>query len=481
MTNGLCQTIAVVALVGLATLGARRRLAARMRRRPGGAGAGNRRSRDVSRRRDAVGTARHLGHGSRPDGRPRWRRPPAEPWKRKSSTGAGRRSDGLRRPEPAGRIRRPTADRRPKADGRRPSRRQDPDAALGRSRSARRSMAIRTRSSTSTRGSAACRPACPGPTRRSYYNSYQIMQKPGYVVILYEWNHMTRIIPLDGRPHLDPADPAADGRFARPLGGQHARRGRDQLQRRDLGARPRRIAEGAAGETRPTGHGIVHSPELHVVERFTPRGQGLIRYEATIEDPKVFTRRSRSRSTPCSRERRPTISCSNTRVTKGTATDILMADRRRHRPSSRDSRGPASDEEENASWREALLVTTLGVVLLVGGRLVAHHAFSAEFDAGKPIKLQGTVTKVEWINPHSWIHIDVKGNDRQGRELDDRVRRPEPAAAPRLNKNSMPAGTEVVVDGFRAKDGSATANGGRHHAAGRQEVLRRLVGHRRAL
>jgi hypothetical protein len=89
----------------------------------------------------------------------------------------------------------------------------------------------------------------------------------------------------------------------------------------------------------------------------------------------------------------------------------------------------------------------------------AHHAFSAEFDANKPVKLRGTVTKVEWINPHSWIHIDVKGTD--GTVVNWMIEGGSPNALLRrgVTKNLIPEGAEIVVDGYRAKDGSNRANG----------------------
>lgn len=101
-----------------------------------------------------------------------------------------------------------------------------------------------------------------------------------------------------------------------------------------------------------------------------------------------------------------------------------------------------------------------GALLLAGSvSMSAHHAFSAEFDANKPIKLRGTVAKVEWINPHSWIHIDVKGPD--GKVLRWMVEGGNPTVLLRrgLNKNSLPAGTEIVVDGYRAKGHPTRANG----------------------
>jgi len=89
----------------------------------------------------------------------------------------------------------------------------------------------------------------------------------------------------------------------------------------------------------------------------------------------------------------------------------------------------------------------------------AHHAFAAEFDASKPITLHGTVTKVEWINPHSWIHIDVKNAD--GTVTNWMVEGGSPNALLRrgVTKSLLPEGTEIVIDGYRAKDGTNRANG----------------------
>ena len=121
-----------------------------------------------------------------------------------------------------------------------------------------------------------------------FYNSYQIMQTPGYVIILYEWNHMTRFIPLDGRPHVSP-------KIRLPMGDSRGRwegntlvvdvtNFTDRTWAVGHGAPP----EGAPASSISTGHGVFHTEALHVVERFTPMGDK-IHYEATIEDPKVFT------------------------------------------------------------------------------------------------------------------------------------------------------------------------------------------------
>jgi hypothetical protein len=104
-------------------------------------------------------------------------------------------------------------------------------------------------------------------------------------------------------------------------------------------------------------------------------------------------------------------------------------------------------------------VLTFGALLLAAAPGWAHHAFSAEFDAGKPVKFTGTVTKMEWINPHAWIHIDVKGED--GKLTPWMVEAAAPNALLRRGwtKNSLPSGTEIVVEGYQAKNGENRANG----------------------
>jgi len=89
----------------------------------------------------------------------------------------------------------------------------------------------------------------------------------------------------------------------------------------------------------------------------------------------------------------------------------------------------------------------------------AHHAFAAEFDGEKPIKLVGVVTKMELINPHSWIHIDVKGPDGKVSNWMVECGSPNTLLRRGFNRSSVTPGMEIVVDGYQAKDGSLKANG----------------------
>jgi len=90
----------------------------------------------------------------------------------------------------------------------------------------------------------------------------------------------------------------------------------------------------------------------------------------------------------------------------------------------------------------------------------AHHAFSAEFDANRPVTLKGVVTRLDWINPHSWVYIDVK--NAAGKVVSWKVEMGAPNQLLRRgwNKNSLPVGMEIIVQGYQAKNGSNIANGG---------------------
>ena len=89
----------------------------------------------------------------------------------------------------------------------------------------------------------------------------------------------------------------------------------------------------------------------------------------------------------------------------------------------------------------------------------AHHAFAAEFDANKPVKFTGKVTKMEWVNPHAWLHVDVKQPDGTVENWAVEAGTPNVLYRRGFTKDSLLAGTEVVVDGYQAKDGSHRCNG----------------------
>ena len=110
--------------------------------------------------------------------------------------------------------------------------------------------------------------------------------------------------------------------------------------------------------------------------------------------------------------------------------------------------------------RTKLVVVVAGAALmLIATHASAHHAFAAEFDATKPIKLRGTVVKMEWINPHTWIHLDVK--TPKGTVERWMIEGGPPNALYRrgFTQKSLPQGAEILVEGFRAKDGSLRGNG----------------------
>jgi len=111
--------------------------------------------------------------------------------------------------------------------------------------------------------------------------------------------------------------------------------------------------------------------------------------------------------------------------------------------------------------RATLLVLTTAVALLMSGTAVvtAHHAFAAEFDANRPVVLQGTVTRMQWVNPHSWIHIDVMRPDGKVEKWMIEGGTPNTLLRRGLRKTDLPPGTKIKVEGYQAKDGGLRANG----------------------
>ena len=110
--------------------------------------------------------------------------------------------------------------------------------------------------------------------------------------------------------------------------------------------------------------------------------------------------------------------------------------------------------------KQVVAVSVLGIAVLgLAISASAHHAFAAEFDASKPVHFTGTVTKMEWVNPHAWIHLDVKGPDGKVTSWTVEGGSPNILLRRGFTKQSLQAGTEIVVEGYQAKNGENVANG----------------------
>jgi len=110
--------------------------------------------------------------------------------------------------------------------------------------------------------------------------------------------------------------------------------------------------------------------------------------------------------------------------------------------------------------RSKLAIAVAGAILLLAAvPALAHHAFSSEFDVKKPIHFTGVITKVELVNPHAWFHIDATGPDGKVTSWMIEAGTPNVLLRRGFTKNSVPVGTQVVVDGFQAKDGSSKGSG----------------------
>ena len=112
-----------------------------------------------------------------------------------------------------------------------------------------------------------------------------------------------------------------------------------------------------------------------------------------------------------------------------------------------------------AKW---IMISAMGLVgLLTIGAIPAwaHHAFAAEFDAKRPVHFTGTLSRMEWINPHAWMHVEVKGTDGTLTEWMVEAGTPNTLFRRGITKDSLQKGTVVVIDGYQAKDGSNRANG----------------------
>ena len=109
----------------------------------------------------------------------------------------------------------------------------------------------------------------------------------------------------------------------------------------------------------------------------------------------------------------------------------------------------------------AMMVGIAGLAAMAGWATSAsaHHAFAAEFDANKPVNFKGTITRMEWVNPHTWMHISVRNANGTMENWAIEAGTPNVLFRRGFTRDTLKVGTEVVVDGYRAKDGSRRANG----------------------
>ena len=114
-----------------------------------------------------------------------------------------------------------------------------------------------------------------------------------------------------------------------------------------------------------------------------------------------------------------------------------------------------------AGWLTMLVAGAVLVAAVVAAPLVAHHAFGAEFDRNAPVKLEGKIVKLEWVNPHTWIHLEIANEDGSTEVWAVEGGTPNVLLRRGLRRDCLQPGTEIIVDGYQAKDHSLNRANGR--------------------
>ena len=279
-----------------------------------------------------------------------------------------------------------------------------------------------------------------------YNNMKQIVQTKDYVMILTEMVHDVADHPVQEDPRA--RQPSASGSATRSPAGKATR-----------SSSRRRIST--------TRRGSADRPEqLKVTERFNRVDDNTILYRFTIEDPTTWARPWTGEYTWALGEADDQLYEYACHEGNYAMVGIMKGARILEDEEAADQ-GAVGFPSLNVEDERAMLMKNKVMVVAAGAALafatavpvVAHHAFGAEFDANRPVLLKGKIVKVELVNPHAWIHVEVVEGRRRHRSVDGRGRHAEHAAAPRHHQEHAHIGTEVVVDGYQSKDRSTRANG----------------------
>jgi hypothetical protein len=111
--------------------------------------------------------------------------------------------------------------------------------------------------------------------------------------------------------------------------------------------------------------------------------------------------------------------------------------------------------------RKTVLMLCAGVLVMAGARVAAHHAFGAEFDPNAPLRLQGKIVRLEWVNPHTWIHMEITKDDGTKEVWAVEGGTPNTLLRRGLTRDTLKIGTEIIVDGYQTKDHSLKRANGR--------------------